>query len=94
VSAQYVPEPTPPTKWMSEVNKMVKCKHPGCAVKVTPPQSMCSWMCEVDFNKLHAQEPFKIQMRREHGYSCTCGCATACRCSECDKLYGKKRGRQ
>jgi len=23
VSAQYVPEPTPPTKWMSEVNKMV-----------------------------------------------------------------------
>ena len=94
MSAQYVPEPTPPTKWMSEVNKTVKCGFATCGVGVTPPLTFCSWMHEVDFNKLHAQEPFKIQMRREHGYSCTCGCQTACGCPECDKVYGKKRGRQ
>ena len=76
------------------VPKPVECKYPGCGGATKPPNVYCSWMCEVDFNKLHAQEPFKIQMRREHGYSCTCGCQTACRCPECDKLYGKKRGRQ
>jgi hypothetical protein len=55
VSAQYVPEPTPPTKWMSEVNKMVECKYPGCGGATKPPNIYCSWMCEVDFNALRAR---------------------------------------
>ena len=31
---------------------MSQCKYPGCGVEVKPPNVFCSWMCEVDFQKL------------------------------------------
>ena len=83
-----MPEPTPPTKWMSEVNKMVECRYPGCGGATKPPNLYCSWMCELDFTGRDAQAVMvallaKIPTAMEHSTSLW-------RADERKKLVGRK----